>query len=62
MPPGSASKGEPMNEIVPDARFKGRHMQPLTIRLKHWMKMLFIVLMAGSGLEALLRGRVIYGW
>jgi thiosulfate reductase cytochrome b subunit len=42
-----------MNEVVTDARFKGRRAQPLTIRLNHWMNALFIVLMAGSGLEIL---------
>ena len=40
-----------MNEAVSDARFKGRRMQPLAIRLNHWLNALFIVLMAGSGLE-----------
>src|ERR1700693_6550957 len=40
-----------MNETVADPRFKGRRVQPLTIRLNHWMNVLFIVLMAGSGLE-----------
>jgi thiosulfate reductase cytochrome b subunit len=40
-----------MNEVVSDARFKGRRMQPLAIRLNHWLNALFIVVMAGSGLE-----------
>jgi thiosulfate reductase cytochrome b subunit len=41
----------PMNKPAADPRFRGRRIQPLTIRLNHWMNALFIVLMAGSGLE-----------
>jgi thiosulfate reductase cytochrome b subunit len=48
---GIGNRGKPMNEVVTEARFKGRRIQPLTIRLNHWMNALFIVLMAGSGLE-----------
>jgi len=40
-----------MHQAAPDSRFRGRRIQPLTIRLNHWMNVLFIVLMAGSGLE-----------
>jgi thiosulfate reductase cytochrome b subunit len=39
------------HEAAADPRFRGRRIQPLTIRLNHWMNVLFIVLMAGSGLE-----------
>jgi thiosulfate reductase cytochrome b subunit len=44
----------PANEDIPptgDARWKGRRAQPLTIRLNHWINVLLIVFMAGSGLE-----------
>lgn len=34
-----------------ESRFRGRRAQPLTIRINHWLNALFIVLMAGSGLE-----------
>jgi len=40
-----------MHQAAPDARFRGRRIQPLTIRLNHWTNVLFIALMAGSGLE-----------
>jgi thiosulfate reductase cytochrome b subunit len=40
-----------MNEPAIDPRFRGRRIQPLTIRLNHWLNVLFIVLMAGSGLQ-----------
>ena len=40
---------------APDAganvRFKGRRAQPLTIRIVHWCNVVFLTLMAGSGLE-----------
>ncbi|MBF6560686.1 MAG: cytochrome b/b6 domain-containing protein [Candidatus Binataceae bacterium] len=36
-----------------DPRFKGRPEQPLAIRLVHWCNAVFIVLMAGSGLQIL---------
>jgi thiosulfate reductase cytochrome b subunit len=36
-----------------DPRFKGRREQPLPIRIVHWCNALFIVLMAGSGLQIL---------
>jgi thiosulfate reductase cytochrome b subunit len=51
MPSSVASKSAPMREAVADPRFRGRRIQPLTIRLNHWLNVLFIVLMAGSGLE-----------
>ena len=51
MLPVAASKSTSMKEAVTDPRFRGRRLQPLTIRLNHWMNVLFIVLMAGSGLE-----------
>jgi thiosulfate reductase cytochrome b subunit len=34
-----------------DSRWKGRRAQPLAIRLNHWLNVLLIVIMAGSGLE-----------
>jgi thiosulfate reductase cytochrome b subunit len=43
----------PLAEPVANARFKGRRQQPLPIRLVHWLNVLFIVLMAGSGLQIL---------
>ncbi len=33
------------------SRFRGRRAQPLIIRLNHWLNAVFIVLMAGSGLQ-----------
>ena len=47
----AAGKTTPIDEADPDRRFQGRRIQPFTIRLNHWMNVLFIVLMAGSGLE-----------
>ena len=41
----------PAAQAASDDRFKGRRQQPLVIRLVHWFNVLFIVLMAGSGLE-----------
>lgn len=40
-------------EPAANARFKGRLQQPLPIRLVHWFNVLFITLMAGSGLQIL---------
>src|SRR5260370_417960 len=34
-----------------NASFKGRREQPLTIRVVHWCNVVFLTLMAGSGLE-----------
>src|ERR1700730_5299975 len=48
---GIGNRAKPINEVVTEARFKGRRIQPLTIRLNHWMNALFLILMAGSGLE-----------
>src|SRR5258708_37665133 len=48
---GIANRGKPTNEVVTEARFKGRRIQPLTIRLNHWMSALFLVLMAGGGFD-----------
>ena len=50
MPSAASGKNFPAHDAA-DPRFKGRRVQPLTIRLNHWMNVLFIVLMAGSGLE-----------
>jgi thiosulfate reductase cytochrome b subunit len=36
-----------------DPAFKGRREQPLPIRIVHWCNALFLVLMAGSGLQIL---------
>lgn len=36
-----------------DPRFKGRREQPLPIRVVHWCNAVFLVLMAGSGLQIL---------
>jgi thiosulfate reductase cytochrome b subunit len=51
MPSRATRKTTPIDAAVADPRFWGRRIQPLTIRLNHWMNVLFIVLMAGSGLE-----------
>ncbi len=51
MSPGPARKTTPIDAAAADPRFWGRRIQPLTIRLNHWMNVLFIVLMAGSGLQ-----------
>jgi thiosulfate reductase cytochrome b subunit len=50
---GSAAPIEVLAEAGAPAgmRFRGRRAQPLTIRLNHWLNVLFIVLMAGSGIE-----------
>ena len=45
----SAAKFEPK----PGARPIGRRLQPLPIRLAHWLNVLLLVLMAGSGLQIL---------
>jgi thiosulfate reductase cytochrome b subunit len=40
------------SRALPD-QFSGRRLQPLIIRITHWGNLLFIVLMAGSGLQIL---------
>jgi thiosulfate reductase cytochrome b subunit len=50
------SQERPNRTVAQDqaySRFKGRREQPLPIRIVHWCNALFIVLMAGSGLEIL---------
>ena len=49
--PSAASDKNFQAQDAADPRFKGRRVQPLTIRFNHWMNVLCIVLMAGSGLE-----------
>ena len=44
--------------VAPVTRFSGRHQQPLPIRITHWCNVVFIVLMAGSGLQILAAKRV----
>jgi thiosulfate reductase cytochrome b subunit len=39
--------------VPPSSRFGGRRQQPLAIRISHWCNAVFIVLMAGSGLQIL---------
>jgi len=51
MPSVTVAGKSSIREAAPDSRFSGRRIQPLTIRLNHWMNALFVVLMAGSGLE-----------
>ncbi|MGH8014134.1 MAG: cytochrome b/b6 domain-containing protein [Candidatus Binataceae bacterium] len=48
-----ASTAEPQISEHAPARFKGRRQQPLLIRIVHWLNVLFLVLMAGSGLQIL---------
>lgn len=38
-------------EASSDLGFKGRRKQPLPIRIVHWFNVIFLTLMAGSGLE-----------
>ncbi len=45
--------GTAVSEPKPGARPTGRRLQPLPIRLAHWLNVLLIVLMAGSGLQIL---------
>ena len=40
-------------EGAPDERFAGRRLQPLPIRLTHWLAIPILVIMAGSGLQIL---------
>jgi thiosulfate reductase cytochrome b subunit len=40
-------------ELAPATRRRPRSQQPLPIRLVHWLNALFLVLMAGSGLQIL---------
>ncbi|MGH7916194.1 MAG: cytochrome b/b6 domain-containing protein [Candidatus Binataceae bacterium] len=54
----AAASGTPVAEprIAPEgsqARCKGRRQQPLVIRIVHWCNVVFLVLMAGSGLQIL---------
>src|SRR5262249_34172334 len=45
-------KDSRVKPALPMAR-SGRRLQPLPIRVAHWLNVLFIVLMAGSGLQIL---------
>jgi thiosulfate reductase cytochrome b subunit len=42
-----------MRQATGSGRFKGRRQQPAVIRIAHWCNAVFLVLMAGSGLQIL---------
>jgi thiosulfate reductase cytochrome b subunit len=42
-----------MQQATEDSRFKRRRQQPAVIRIAHWCNVVFLVLMAGSGLQIL---------
>ena len=50
-PSATALKRHAQKDTPAEARFRGRRVHPLIIRLNHWLNVLFIVLMAGSGIE-----------
>jgi thiosulfate reductase cytochrome b subunit len=43
----------PARKTVPLSRFDGRRLQPLAIRIAHWLNVPLLILMAGSGLQIL---------